>query len=580
MSILLKNNIFIAGAIKGPTDGTLTLNVELEAELVNRRVANYVIKPVAPGENLVPLSVTTDSLGKTTAIDRHGVKIPFRVGRNALRTIACGNSICQESKYNTTTTATSTRSILHWGNIFGGSPFRFTRMTPTTRTDRHGVYAFGGATLATINSELPVQLFDPINTVGWEPECIVGIGLLENSIRIGSSIAAVKAEFNHWRRMVEAMWPGIIVVTHTPLPAFDYSTPAMVEAYQELGRWLRSEDDGFSLLIFDGDVYENPVIPSEPLPGFTPDVIHPLTNASSMLGRGLGRTMRRVSPVWRQPGIPKYNNPALSGTAAASGTNVSGTIATGFSIPGSPNGTFVGTAEQPGQLIAVVANSGAGPALQDLNFVNPPAITTADLQVSAFLELEIVSGAENIHALQHEPKFGDGASPGLLRNSMRHALNDFKPVYENGDILTFVTPPEVPNSLYIYTCTNQMRYNGILAGGAFSYRVRKQGIITTQTGTQVLNFGATITPDISLGTSVVIATLTGNTTIAAPLNPVIGKIITFNYTGNATPGWAITYNAVFKTSAVPVSTASGKATHRFSYDGTNWVQVGGPLVWL
>lgn len=97
---------------------------------------------------------------------------------------------------------------------------------------------------------------------------------------------------------------------------------------------------------------------------------------------------------------------------------------------------------------------------------------------------------------------------------------------------------------------------------------------------QDIAYAAAITPDLSLGDTVVVGTLTGNLTVNAPLNPTKGAHLILNYTADATPGRTITYNAAFKSSVVPVSTASAKASHHFIYDGTNWVQTGGALLWL
>lgn len=104
--------------------------------------------------------------------------------------------------------------------------------------------------------------------------------------------------------------------------------------------------------------------------------------------------------------------------------------------------------------------------------------------------------------------------------------------------------------------------------------------IVRHSDTQNIAYAAAITPDAAAANNFIVGALTGNITVNAPLNPRNGQIITFNYTGDATLGRTITYNAVFKTSSVPVSTANGKASQMFIFDGTNWIQTGGPLVWL
>jgi len=424
------------------------------------------------GTNITRYS--TDASGNMALVDSDGKKTRFNAPRNALRTVVCGNSIAGYSKFNGT--YITTKSIPHWGNLLGGSPLRFTRITASTRADLHGVYSYSGQTLATINADLPAQLIDPVNTAGWFPECVLGIGLLENSIAAGNTVAAMKKEFNHWRRLMQTVWPGVMLVTHTPLPSFSYNTAAMVSAYQEMCAWLLAEDDGCSLLVFDGSVYEDPAAPATPSAGYTDASVHPYTNAASMLGRELANTMKRISNNWVQPALARYNNPALAGTGAASGTNVSGTVATSFTIAGSANGAFVMTAEQPGQLAAITGNSSAGPGLLDLSTANCGSITTADTQISPFMELEIVSGADVLHALQLEPRINDTAG-NTFHYFLQHQTGDYQPVYEDGDILTFVQPPQIANTAPISGCTNYIRPLTTIAGGAFSYRVRKQGCI-------------------------------------------------------------------------------------------------------
>lgn len=93
-------------------------------------------------------------------------------------------------------------------------------------------------------------------------------------------------------------------------------------------------------------------------------------------------------------------------------------------------------------------------------------------------------------------------------------------------------------------------------------------------------YAANITPNASRARIINVGQLTGNITINAPTNPITGDTLTLNYTSDATPGRQITYNAAFKSSIVPVSTANSSASHSFIYDGANWVQSNGPLIWV
>lgn len=96
---------------------------------------------------------------------------------------------------------------------------------------------------------------------------------------------------------------------------------------------------------------------------------------------------------------------------------------------------------------------------------------------------------------------------------------------------------------------------------------------------QVIAYAASITPDAAAGERVIVGTLTGGLTINAPSNPVAGAALEFAFAQDATGGRAITWNAAFKKAADGAGTASQRGATRFIYDGTNWLQTGGALVW-
>lgn len=97
---------------------------------------------------------------------------------------------------------------------------------------------------------------------------------------------------------------------------------------------------------------------------------------------------------------------------------------------------------------------------------------------------------------------------------------------------------------------------------------------------QDIAYAATITPDLSAGTQIVVAALTGGLTINAPTNAVKGEVLDFSFTQDGTGARAITWNAVFKKAADGAGTANQVAATSFMFDGTNWVQRGGALTWL
>lgn len=98
--------------------------------------------------------------------------------------------------------------------------------------------------------------------------------------------------------------------------------------------------------------------------------------------------------------------------------------------------------------------------------------------------------------------------------------------------------------------------------------------------TQDIAYAASITPNIRSGSSVIVGALTGNITVNAPTNAVKGVELSIAMTQDATGGRTITWNAVFKKAADGAGTASQKMVAVFKYDGTNWIQVGGPVTWF
>lgn len=84
-------------------------------------------------------------------------------------------------------------------------------------------------------------------------------------------------------------------------------------------------------------------------------------------------------------------------------------------------------------------------------------------------------------------------------------------------------------------------------------------------------FASSYTPDPYLGGTVVM-TLTGNITVNAPAEPYAGQELRFIFTQDGTGGRTTTFNAAFKTSWTPNTTAGKVNTITFEYSGSNWVQ--------
>lgn len=102
----------------------------------------------------------------------------------------------------------------------------------------------------------------------------------------------------------------------------------------------------------------------------------------------------------------------------------------------------------------------------------------------------------------------------------------------------------------------------------------------SQNGLQSLAYSATRSSNPNLGGVIKIGALTGNITMSAPTNPILGQQVTYIFEQDGTGGWTITWDAVFSKSADPAAgTAGQKASTSFRYDGAEWVQIGGALAW-
>lgn len=95
-----------------------------------------------------------------------------------------------------------------------------------------------------------------------------------------------------------------------------------------------------------------------------------------------------------------------------------------------------------------------------------------------------------------------------------------------------------------------------------------QGFQTTTEGLLVSG------TDIQLGNQINV-TLSAARVVGVPLNPLPGQRITITFIQNGTGGWAVTWNAIFKTSWVDTgNTLNKRSTIAYMYDGTNWNQDG------
>lgn len=113
------------------------------------------------------------------------------------------------------------------------------------------------------------------------------------------------------------------------------------------------------------------------------------------------------------------------------------------------------------------------------------------------------------------------------------------------------------------------------------HRAGYGGIQDSPRRLQSIAYSASITPDAAAGERVVVGTLTGNLTVNAPSNPVLGAELHFAFAQDATGGRTITWNSVFKKNADGVALANQKSAIAFIYDGTDWVAFSQlSLTWL
>lgn len=88
---------------------------------------------------------------------------------------------------------------------------------------------------------------------------------------------------------------------------------------------------------------------------------------------------------------------------------------------------------------------------------------------------------------------------------------------------------------------------------------------------------ASITPNFTDAGAYISTTLTQNLTIndraSDAIPPVVGQQVTFLLKQDGTGGWTTTWNAIYKTTYSDTGNTAGKrASVKFVYDGTNWVQ--------
>ena len=409
--------------------------------------------------------------------------------QNALTTVMVGNSIAAPNQYAYAGIATwDPRGEIIIANALAEAPLKFRRLTAassttaSTRCDAFGVYAYSGATLATINSDLDAQLWTPLITAGVIPDIIVCPDLLANDIGTeGASTATCILRINQFITDVQNRFPGVILLIATPHPSTSYNTEAKVTTYQQMVSYLQSIDNGVDIFVTTVNAYENPLLPGIPLSGYT-DGVHPNSKGALLLARSFAATLRRVVAAPKQSYYSVSANMSLAGSTAAN-SPATGTMPTGCSTTGlnGATGSYVSLAENPWWTITFTLTPAGSMIDTGTATLGTATISgTATTQLSPFCQLEIVSGAENIKNLRFFTRYGNAT---VLANEsyITTTTGSDDPDYRNGDVLTYRVPPRMTADFPTITGTNYTRFIGAWGiygkptGGTAVVRVRSIG---------------------------------------------------------------------------------------------------------
>ena len=337
----------------------------------------------------------------------------------------------------------SNTSEVIFANILAGSPLTFGRIAATTRADKWGNYSYSGATLAGINSDLSAQLYDAMNTAGVLPDIIICVDLLANDIAGGRTYEQCCADLQQFTITARGMYPATRIIINTPHPSYSYNTAEKVAVYQQVRDYILGLDDGAVIFASRCDAYEDPANPGKPLSGYTDASVHPNAIGASRIARsGLLPTLQRVVAS----ALPSYrrvsNNFAATGTAAASGTNVSGTMPTNYSSSNLSHSSIVAEALQPGCSITYTKNAAATEEWVSINCGGSHAVSGYPFY-APYVVMRIDGGAEYLRAIQMWVRPTDGStSPFFYMGKSATAEYDaWESAYQNGDILTFICPP-------------------------------------------------------------------------------------------------------------------------------------------
>jgi hypothetical protein len=464
-----------------------------------------------------------------------------RAKRNQpLTVVAIGNSITAQSSFNGG--IFNIVSELHWANTFAGGSLFFKRMVATTRGDVYGTYAFSGATLLSILTDIDVQLFTPLYNANIIPDVVYCNALVENDLGQNLTTASMINSINSLIQTLQSRWPGVIIHLCTPHLSNSY-TGAILARYQSIRDYILGLDNNINIFVTRIDLYEDPInlgmpigsnftgsisgttltvtsIGSVPLrQGSTistptnstqygtisffgtgtggtgtytltasntvpstslmcnifTDGVHPNARAAMLIGRAQAVTINRYASG-KQMWQTVSNNMIMSGTAATTGTNVSGTWTNGFSVSGTPAISKLLTANQPYLTIkdttAAVISSATVAETGNNGF---GSLSISGLtEFSPYVFLKIISGGANIRNIAVTPRIQDG-SGNNFRAFLVANTNSTDQDFIDGDSLLFRMPSQIAASGSVTALQNYIKIIPKLSGGQTTVQVIAQG---------------------------------------------------------------------------------------------------------
>lgn len=416
--------------------------------------------------------VTRVGSGTDYSFNRQSIHV-----KNQLLVAVAGNSIAVASNYQVATASYRNTSDTQLANALAGAPLRWPRMTAGTRITRHGEYGYSGATLATMHADMETNFFTPLANANITPDLFWGHSLLENDIAAGTSFATIQDLIDGLVSDVRNRWSGVMLLLNTPRPSFDYNNAAKVLVYQQARDYILSLEDGVKIFAARLDGYENTASPGTPLSGYTDASVHPNGKGTMVNVRPQVAALKRMMKTWKSPYRSISSNMGLTGSVSVATTGVTGTGPTGMGVPAQTVATWVCTAEQPGLLASVTTALKAAEPPHDIAMPNFAFFLFSGIeQISPFLTVEIVSGAENLKLVELRPYVQDSTGGNALQKFMAIEGGDAEPDFVNGDVLTWVQPPLLAPNGSLTRLEVYFRPVMKLAGGTTTFRIKSQGL--------------------------------------------------------------------------------------------------------